>query len=87
MGAALKTWVWLALLALLTLTVGLSFLPLGPFRLAVSLLIACAKTALIGWIYMELRRATGLVRLAALAALVLLAVLIVLVSADAAARR
>jgi cytochrome c oxidase subunit 4 len=83
---ALKTWAWLALLALLALTVALSFAPLGPFRLAASLLIAGAKAALIGWIYMDLRRASGVVRLAAIAAFVLLGVLIVLACVDAAAR-
>jgi cytochrome c oxidase subunit 4 len=78
--------VWAALMALLALTVGVTFSPLGPWRAAASLTIAAAKAALIAWIYMDLRREPGLTRLAAAAALVLLAVLIGLAGLDAYVR-
>jgi cytochrome c oxidase subunit 4 len=44
-----------ALLALLALTVGLSFLNLGPFSMTVALLIAAAKAILVLLFFMELR--------------------------------
>jgi cytochrome c oxidase subunit 4 len=74
--------VWVALGALLSLTVGLSFAPLGPFRLGVSLLIAALKAALIYWVYMDLRKADGIVRIAALAALFFLGVLLLMTGLD-----
>jgi cytochrome c oxidase subunit 4 len=78
--------VWVALVALLTLTVALTFAPLGPFRLAASLVIAAAKAGLIVWIYMGLSKASGITRLAAGSALVLLTILFALTGADFAAR-
>jgi cytochrome c oxidase subunit 4 len=75
--------VWAALMALLAMTVGVTFSPLGGWRLPTSLTIAAAKAALIAWIYMDLRREPGLTRLAAAAALVLLAVLVGLAGLDA----
>ncbi len=44
-----------ALLLLLALTVGLSFLHLGPFSTAVALLIAAMKAALVATFFMELK--------------------------------
>jgi len=78
--------VWAALMALLALTVGVTFSPLGDWRLPASLAIATAKMALIVWIYMDLRREPGLTRLAAIAAIVLLALLIGLAGVDAYVR-
>jgi cytochrome c oxidase subunit 4 len=87
MGAAGLRWiVWAALMALLALTVGLTFAPLGPWRLAAGLAIALAKTGLILWVYMDLRKAGGVVRLAALASVFFLAVLLGLTWLDFAAR-
>lgn len=43
-----------ALLALLALTVGLSFADLGRAGFAVAMLVAAAKAMLVGWFFMEL---------------------------------
>lgn len=73
---------WAALMALLGLTVGATFLPLGPFMPLVNLGIAFAKTALIFWVFMHLRELGGLPRLAAAGALAWLAILFLLMAAD-----
>lgn len=88
MGRAvgLRIVVWLALMALLTLTVSLTFAPLGPWRLLASLAIAAAKAALIGWVFMELRTAPFTVRLVAAATALMLLVLIGLSGVDALVR-
>jgi cytochrome c oxidase subunit 4 len=88
MGAQIRIlWlVWVALMALLALTVALTFAPLGPWRLAISLAIAAAKAALVGSVFMELRGASSNVRLVAAATTVMLLVLIFLSGVDAAVR-
>ena len=73
---------WVALIALLALTVGLAFLPLGPFRSLVAYAIATAKAALVLWFFMEMRREGGIPRLAAAAGFVWISVLLILSSAD-----
>lgn len=47
--------VWAALMVLLILTIGLAQLNLGPFNLAVALLIAFAKAILIALIFMHIK--------------------------------
>ncbi len=59
--------VWIGLLLLLLASVGYAYLPGGPAKLPVGLLIAAAKVALIAEIFMELRKASPLVRVAAAA--------------------
>jgi cytochrome c oxidase subunit 4 len=73
---------WAALLALLALTIGASFAPLGHALPFVSYGIAVAKTALVAWIFMELRVRDGLQRIALLAGFAWLAMLFALVLAD-----
>ena len=51
---------WLALLALLALTVALAYVPLGSFNIVVSLIIATAKGAIVAAVFMELRERPGL---------------------------
>lgn len=46
---------WLTLLALLALTVTLSYVPLGAFNGIIALLIAATKAAIVAAIFMELR--------------------------------
>lgn len=46
---------WLALLALLALTVTLSFVPLGNFNSGIALTIAATKTVIVAAVFMELR--------------------------------
>ena len=82
MGVRALFGVWAALLALLALSVGATFLPIGAGRQAISLGIGVVKAALILWFFMELRRSEGLVRLAAIGAVTFLAVLIALLGAD-----
>jgi cytochrome c oxidase subunit 4 len=74
--------VWVGLMILLALTVTATFLPIGEVRTAISYAIAAAKTALVLWFFMELRRDAGLTRLAGLAAFAWVAILFLLVGAD-----
>jgi cytochrome c oxidase subunit 4 len=46
---------WLALLALLALTVTLSFVPLGNFNSGIALTIAATKAVIVAAVFMELR--------------------------------
>lgn len=74
--------VWATLLALLAGTLGLAYLPLGQFKPLVSYGIATIKAALILWFFMELRRDSGLARLAAAAGFVWISFLLILVTGD-----
>jgi cytochrome c oxidase subunit IV len=62
-------WVWLALLALLALTLGSSYVPLHGLNATLNLVIACAKAALVAVFFMRLRVSDPIVRLTALAGL------------------
>jgi cytochrome c oxidase subunit 4 len=73
---------WVALLALLALTIAASFAPLGRALPFVSYGIAIAKTAIIAWIFMELRLRDGLQRIAMLAGFAWLAILLLLLFSD-----
>jgi cytochrome c oxidase subunit 4 len=77
---------WIALLALLALTVAASFAPLGRVLPFVSYAIAIAKTAIVVWIFMELRARGGLQRIALAAGFLWLAILFVLLFADVLTR-
>ena len=77
---------WAALLVMLALTVGASFAPLGAVLPAVSYGIALAKVLVIAWVFMELRAARGLPRLAFAVGFVWAAFLLVLVASDALTR-
>jgi cytochrome c oxidase subunit 4 len=57
--------VWLALLALLALTLGSSYIPLGGLNSTANLAIAGAKAALVALFFMKLRTSDTLVRFAA----------------------
>jgi cytochrome c oxidase subunit 4 len=46
---------WLALLALLALTVTIAYLPLGAFNAVVALTIGATKAAIVAAVFMELR--------------------------------
>ncbi len=52
---------WLALLALLSVTIILAYQPLGAFNLLLALLIATLKALIVGIVFMELRQGSGLV--------------------------
>ena len=66
---------WFALLVLLAASAGSAWLPLGRALLPVSVLIALAKAALIGWVFMDLRERQPLLRLAVACGLLALALL------------
>jgi caa(3)-type oxidase subunit IV len=65
-----------ALLALTGLTIGLAFVPLGPWQVAVALGIAATKALLIAVVFMHLRSGTATTRLTAIAGLFWLAILL-----------
>ncbi len=58
---------WLALLALVAITVASAYVKLGSFNLVASLCVSVAKTALVMGIFMELRRERGTTIIFALA--------------------
>ena len=70
------------LLLLLVLTVGANFVPLGPFNVAVALMISIAKAALIILFFMEVRYSKPIVWLFAAAGFVWLLLLLVLIQSD-----
>ena len=78
--------VWVVLMALVMLTLGLAYLPLGYLNLPVALSIAAAKTLLIAIFFMELRLAKSFIRLAAATAFVWIAVMFALTFSDLAWR-
>ena len=74
--------VWLGLLALLGLSLCYAYLPGAPLRFAAGLTIAIAKAGLVATIYMQLRSASALVRVAAAAGLFWLSLLFLFSFAD-----
>lgn len=73
---------FVALLVLLALTVGISYVDLGSFHLAAGMGISLMKTVLIAVFFMHLKTASGLIRLSAAAGAVLLLILLGLTFAD-----
>ncbi len=68
--------VWVALLALLLLTLGSAYVPLGRLNAAINLAIAAAKALLVVFFFMHLRSAHSMLRIAAAAGFFWLAILI-----------
>jgi cytochrome c oxidase subunit IV len=77
---------WIALLALLALTVGSALVPLGRLNVVVNFAIATAKAGIVAAVFMELSRSASILRLAAAAGVVWLAILGGLAVADLLAR-
>ena len=77
---------WVALLALLLASAGSALLPLGWFNTAIGLLIAFVKALLVAIVFMRLRRAHALLRIAAVTGVVTMALLFILSGADYATR-
>jgi cytochrome c oxidase subunit 4 len=73
---------WLGLLALLALTVFTAYLPLGAFNTGVALTIALAKALIVGALFMELRRGSGLTLAFAAAGFFWLGIMLWLALAD-----
>lgn len=78
--------IWAGLMALLALTVGYAFWPHAPFKTAAGLSVALAKALLIAILFMQLKTATGLVRLAAIAGVTWASFLYILTFADVLTR-
>lgn len=77
---------WLALLALLALSAGSAWIPLGWINTAIGLAVATVKALLVALVFMRLRAGHPLLRLTALAGLATLALLFTLSGADYATR-
>ena len=83
----MPTLVWIALLVLLSMTVGSAYVPLGAFNTAINMAIAAAKVALIVLFFMQLRSASALLRLASLAGVFWLVFMFALTAGDYLTRR
>lgn len=77
---------WAALLLLMLASLGSAYLRLGPLNMVAGLVIAGIKAALVGWLFMRLRTAGPLMRLAAVAGLGAWCLLLVLGGVDYATR-
>ena len=69
---------WLALLALLAITCGTSFVPLGRFNLMINVAVALIKALLVVAVFMRLFRSAPMVMVVALVAAFDLAILVCL---------
>lgn len=74
--------VWAALCVLLAATCALAYVPMGAANLAVSLVIAAAKAALVGVVFMRLFENNPLNRLAAAAGPIWIFVMFLLLFSD-----
>jgi cytochrome c oxidase subunit 4 len=80
---ARSLYITFALLLVLTLiTVGVSYLDLGPWNVAAALGIAFAKAALVSLIFMDVNRSSSLVKLTVLSGLFWLFIMLVLTFSD-----
>lgn len=87
-GGTRPLWLtWAVLLALLALTFGLAYAPLGRFSFAVSLVIAVLKALIILAVFMELTKASNLVRIFAAAGFFWLCILLGMPAVDYLSRR
>ena len=74
--------VWVALLVLLLATVGVSYLNLGPWGIAIAFVIATVKALLILLYFMHVRYSSRLTLIFASAAFLWLAIMIGLIVSD-----
>ena len=74
--------VWVGLMLLLGATFGYAYIPGAPLKFLSGLVIAAAKVALIAAIFMQLTKASALVRLAAVAGIAWLSLLFLFSFAD-----
>jgi len=77
---------WLALMALMLLSLGSAHMPLGSWNVAIGLAIAALKAAIVAALFMELLAAEALLRIVAAAGLFTLALLVGLSGLDFATR-
>lgn len=74
--------IWAALLALLAASLGLAYVPLGRWNFPLGIGIALAKAALVVWFFMQMNRASALIRLTAAAAFVFIAAMFAFTLSD-----
>ena len=77
---------WIALLVLLSLTVGSSLIPLGHLNVVLNFAIAVAKAAIVAIVFMELGSSSSTLRLTAVVGIIWLSILGGLALADLLAR-
>lgn len=77
---------WLALLMLLAITCGSSYIPMGRLNVAVNLAVAATKALLVVLVFMRVRTERPLIRAVALVGVIWLAILAGLSATDFAAR-
>lgn len=77
---------WIALIALLLSSLGSSYFSLGLFNSVISVGIAVLKSAIVVWLFMQMNKASALVRLAAASGIGTLVLLGGLTSVDYATR-
>ena len=77
---------WIALLALLALTCGSSYVPMGTINMVVNLAVAAVKALVVALVFMRLGSERPVLRLVALIGMVWLALLAGLSATDFAAR-
>lgn len=85
--SAIRLWIapgaiWVALVALVALTVGSAFIPLGILNGMINAGVAATKVTLVMIFYMKLKTSSALLRLAALAGLFWLILMFTLTSSD-----
>jgi len=73
---------WIALLALMLASLGSAYLRLGAFNMPAGLLISAVKAGIVAWLFMRLREAGLLLRMAALAGLAVYTIQLVLTGVD-----
>ncbi len=78
--------IWVALLALLLLSLFAAYIPMGRMTTASGIVIAAAKSMLVVSLFMELASARSLIRLAAMSGLIFLVAMFALTLADVLAR-
>jgi len=77
---------WIALLLLMLASLGSAYLKLGPWNMVAGLVVAGIKAAIVAWLFMRLREAGPLIRLAAVAGLGAWCLLVALSGVDYATR-
>jgi cytochrome c oxidase subunit 4 len=77
---------WIALIALMLTSLASAYMPLGPWNLVVGIVIAAIKSLIVLTVFMELRRAPALLRIAAAIGFAMLALLFSLSGVDYATR-
>jgi cytochrome c oxidase subunit 4 len=77
---------WIALLLLMLTSLGSAYVKLGPWNMVTGLVIAGIKAAIVAWLFMRLREAGALIRLAAVAGLAAWCILLALSGVDYATR-